>query len=128
MSRFPVTCSRPSLQQERRASDAYAGPFYSIYEDDSAYVIELDMPGVDRSSIDVHVEGQLLKVQAERTLQAPEGYTSLFSEFASHSYKRQFEVGKHIDLEQIDASYENGVLRLVLQKKPEASPRRITVQ
>ena len=127
MSRFPVTCSRPSLAHQNRVSQAYAAPFYSIYEKDGAYVVELDMPGVDRSSIDVHVEGQSLKVHAERTMQTPEGYTSLFSEFNSRSYDRQFEIGKHIDLEHVDARYENGVLQLVLQKKPEASPRRITI-
>ena len=126
MLRYPLTCSRPQAATRYRKSAA-ADTHYAIYEKDNAYVIELDLPGVDRESIDLQVEQQVLSVSAERSLNIPDGYTSYTHDIRGRSYKRRFELGEHIDVDSIQAAYEQGVLRVELQKKPEASPRKIRV-
>ena len=127
MSRFPLALSAPR-RVVPQTTHASAGPFYSIYEQDGAYVIELDLPGVDRSAIDLNVEGRVLTVKASREMHAPEDYSSLVSEFGNRDYRRSFELGEHIDTSAIGASYENGVLRIEMQRKEEAQVRQIAIK
>ncbi len=90
------------------------------------FVLEFDLPGVSAESIDIDVERNVLTVRAERV--AGNGdWQRLASERTHGQFSRQLVLGDNLDLEHIEAAYDNGVLRLVVPVAERAKPRRIQV-
>jgi HSP20 family protein len=90
------------------------------------FVIELDLPGVTRESIDLDVERNVLTVRAERIARNGD-WEALASERPRGQFSRQLVLGDNLDLEQIEAIYDAGVLRLVVPVAEKAKPRRIEI-
>lgn len=99
-----------------------------LQRDHERYVLNADLPGVDPGSIDVDVDGQLLTIRAQRTADAAEGSKWLTRERPAGTYLRQFSVGQGVDIAGISASYDNGVLSVVIPVSEQAKPRKIAVQ
>ncbi|WP_285439082.1 Hsp20/alpha crystallin family protein [Streptomyces sp. ISL-99] len=91
------------------------------------FVVELDLPGVDPESIDLDVERNVLTVKAERRSDAGEGAEVLIVERPTGSFSRQMFLGETLDTERIDASYDAGVLRLMIPVAEQAKPRKISI-
>ncbi|WP_183095616.1 Hsp20/alpha crystallin family protein [Nocardioides stalactiti] len=90
------------------------------------FVIEFDLPGVSRDSIDIDVERNVLTIKAERV--AGNGdWQRLASERTHGQFSRQLVLGDNLDLEQIEAAYDNGVLRLVVPVAEKAKPRKVEI-
>ena len=90
------------------------------------FVIEFDLPGVSRDSIDLDVERNVLTVRAERVARNGD-WESLASERPRGVFSRQLVLGDNLDLDGIQADYEGGVLRLTVPVAEKAKPRRIEV-
>ena len=90
------------------------------------FVIEFDLPGVAPESIDLDVERNVLTVRAERTTRNGD-WEMLAAERPTGLFSRQLVLGDNLDLERIDASYDAGVLRLVVPVAEKAKPRKIEV-
>jgi len=99
-----------------------------LYRDGERYVLSADLPGIDPGSIDIDVDGQLLTIRAQRTVSSAEGAKWLVQERPAGSYLRQFSLGEGLDMEQISATYDNGVLSVIIPVSEKAKPRRIQVQ
>ncbi|MDQ8202749.1 Hsp20/alpha crystallin family protein [Pelagicoccus sp. SDUM812003] len=92
------------------------------YENDDAYIVRLDLPGVKRGDIDLTVEDGQVGVAAKRKFAgAGEENENAFE------YRKQLDLPEQVNAEKIRASYENGVLSLTLPKAEKAKPRRIDV-
>jgi len=87
-----------------------------LVEDKGVYTLEIDLPGVRKEETKVNVEGTLLKVNAMRKRGENEVH-----------YEREFHLSEEVDTSNIQASSENGVLTLTLQRKPEAASKQIAV-
>ncbi len=90
------------------------------------FVIEFDLPGVSRDSIDLDVERNVLTVRAERVGRNGDG-EMLATERPRGAFSRQLVLGDNLDPDRIHASYDAGVLRLVIPVAEKARPRRIEV-
>ena len=90
------------------------------------FVIEFDLPGVSTDSIDLDVERNVLTVRAERVARNGD-WEALAAERPRGAFSRQLVLGDNLDLEHIEASYDAGVLRLVVPVAERAKPRKITV-
>jgi HSP20 family protein len=99
-----------------------------LYRDGDHYVLNADLPGIDPGSVDIDIDGQVLTLRAERTPRSAEGVTWITRERTSGSFLRQLNLGQGIDTEAISASYENGVLSVVIPVSEKAKPRKIEVQ
>jgi HSP20 family protein len=91
------------------------------------FVIEFDLPGVQPDSLDIDVERNVLTVRAER----PRGngdWELLASERPSGVFSRQLVLGDNLDLERLEAAYDQGVLRLTVPVAERAKPRKIEVE
>ncbi|ARJ07214.1 heat-shock protein Hsp20 [Cnuibacter physcomitrellae] len=99
-----------------------------LYRQGETYVLTADLPGIDPGSIDVDVDGQLLTIRAERTLRGAEGVKWITRERSGGSFLRQLSLGDGLDVERISASYENGVLSVVIPVSERAKPRKIAVE
>ena len=91
------------------------------------FVIELDLPGVARDSIDLDVERNVLTVRAERVAKNGD-WEMLASERQKGQFTRQLVLGDNLDLDRIEAGYQDGVLRLVVPVAEKAKPRKIEVK
>jgi len=99
-----------------------------VYRDADNYVLNADLPGIDPQSVDVDVDGQLLSIRAERTAPTKDGVRWIARERSAGSYLRRFTLGQGIDTAHISASYDNGVLSVVLPVSEKAKPRKVEVQ
>ena len=90
------------------------------------FVIEFDLPGVARDSIDLDVERNVLTVRAERVARNGD-WEALASERPRGVFSRQLVLGDNLDLDRIEAGYADGVLRLVVPVAERAKPRKIEV-
>ena len=90
------------------------------------FVIELDLPGVSRESIDLDVERNVLTVRAERVARNGD-WEALASERPRGVFSRQLVLGDNLDLESIEATYDDGVLRLIVPVAEKAKPRKIEI-
>jgi HSP20 family protein len=90
------------------------------------FVIEFDLPGVSKDSIDLDVERNVLTVRAERVARNAD-LEPLASERPRGLFSRQLVLGDNLDLERIEATYADGVLRLVVPVAEKAKPRKIEV-
>ena len=99
-----------------------------LYRDGDHYVLHVDLPGADPGSIDVNVEDRTLTIRAGRTARTEPGVQWLACERATGTYVRQLSLGRGLALDDITASYADGVLTLTIPVAEEAKPRRIEVQ
>ena len=90
------------------------------------FVIEFDLPGVAKDSIDLDVERNVLTVRAERVARNGD-WEALASERPRGVFSRQLVLGDNLDLDRIEAAYADGVLRLVVPVAEKAKPRKIQV-
>jgi HSP20 family protein len=96
------------------------------WREGDSFVIEFDLPGVTRESIDLDVERNVLTVRAERVARNGD-WEMLASERPRGVFSRQLVLGDNLDLERIEASYDGGVLRLNVPVAEKAKPRKIEV-
>jgi HSP20 family protein len=90
------------------------------------FVIEFDLPGIAKDSIDLDVERNVLTVRAERVARNGD-WEMLASERPTGVFSRQLVLGDNLDLDRIEANYDGGVLRLVVPVAEKAKPRKIEV-
>ena len=92
------------------------------------FFVHLDLPGVDPNSIDITVEGGTLTITADRAFNQHEDDEIIVSERPQGRFTRELRVGRSVDADSIEASYDGGVLTLRLPVAPEAKPRRVEVR
>lgn len=104
-------------------------PRVNIYENDSAFVLETDLPGVDKKDLAIEVEKGILTIRAKRELDESDDMQALRRERSSSAtFMRQFTLGEQIDTDKIEAKLRDGVLRVNVPKTAQALPRRINVE
>ncbi len=99
-----------------------------LSRDADRYVLNADLPGIDPSSVDIDVDGQVLSIRAERPAPATDGVTWIARERSTGTLLRRFSLGQNVDPSNISANYENGVLSVVIPVAERAKPRKIVVQ
>ncbi|AEG91181.1 Hsp20/alpha crystallin family protein [Ramlibacter tataouinensis] len=101
---------------ERFLNDTYrhlgrAG--YELQEDDKSWLLAIDVPGVAKEHLAVHVEGNMVRIETSRE--------------ASRHFKAAYELPQEIDVDACEAKLENGVLMLRLAKLPQAQGRQVRI-
>jgi len=113
--------------QEAGAAASFV-PAVDIYEDAQRVVLKLEIPGVDEKDLDIRLEDRTLTVKGERKFEAEEKEQNFHRiERRYGSFFRTFTLPTTVDNDSVQASYNAGVLKLELSKKPEAQPRQIKV-
>ena len=112
-------------------------PAVDVIENENSYIIEAEVPGYSQDEIDVKVEDNVLTISAASTSDQSEQEeavnqdkaegTYLVHERRGSQFSRSFSLPKDVDVEQIEGSYKNGILRLELTKAAESKPRSIKV-
>ena len=103
-------------------------PAVDVVENESAYVITADLPGVSEGDIEITVERDVLTLTARPAPRTRGDYRRVFSEVAHGDYHRAFTLPEQVDREGIAATLKNGVLSLTVPKAAARLPRKITVE
>jgi len=101
-----------------------------VTENDQAYTVKAEMPGVEKKDIDVKIDGNVVSIQAtvERKTEQKEGERVIRQERYSGAFARTFSLANDIDESKATAQYQDGVLSLTLPKKAAAEQKRLQVQ
>jgi len=93
----------------------------NIHQTKDAYHLEVNAPGLKKEDVKLNVEEGLLTISYEKKEDTQsEYYKTVRREFSFNSFKRSFTLGDKINAAAIEAKYEDGVLKVLLPKKPEA--------
>jgi HSP20 family molecular chaperone IbpA len=103
-------------------------PNADIYEDADALTVILEMPGVDKSNVEVSVHDGVLNVAGRLDFAKYQGMQPLYTEYNIGHYSRSFTLSNKIDQNKIAAEMRDGVLSLKLPKLAEAKPKTIQVK
>ena len=101
-----------------------------IAEDDKAYTVHADLPGVKKDDIHIAIDGEQVSITAETRNEkaVKEGDRMLRTERHAGKYHRTFALGNVVDEAAASAKYVDGVLEVTLPKKVAPAARRITIQ
>jgi len=102
-------------------------PRVDIREDEQRFVILADIPGVDPAQIEVSMDKGILSIKGERDVAAAQEGKFTRVERARGAFHRRFALPDSADAEGIVANGKFGVLEIVIPKKAQATPRRITI-
>lgn len=101
-------------------------PAVNILESDQNFKLEVAAPGLDKNDFKINVDNDMLSISAEKKSEAHENNKSYTrKEFSYMSFKRSFNLPDLVDVENIQANYENGIMNITLPKKEEAKPKPI---
>ncbi len=99
-----------------------------VQENEQAYVMTMDMPGVSKEDIQIKMEGNLLIVEAEKQSEKNiEGEQEGYSRRYRH-YQQSFTLPATVSSDKIEAHYENGVLELFIPKSEKSQAKKIEIQ
>jgi HSP20 family protein len=112
---------------EQQMDRGFIMPPANIVGNDNEYVVELEMPGVDKEGIEVTAEGNEVTIIGRRKSELPEG-DLCYCESSQADYRRVFEIGPDVDTNKISAEMKQGVLTLRLPKSEKAKPKQIEVK
>jgi len=100
-----------------------------VKEADGKYLINAEIPGVNKDDIHVSIEGNRVSISAEvkKEKEEKEGEKVIRSERSYGMASRSFTLADEVDQSQVQAKYNNGVLELTLPKKPGAARKEIAI-
>jgi HSP20 family protein len=90
--------------------------------------VRLDLPGVDRDSVDVQLSGETLSIRGERRFERREGESYIHLERPFGTFQRTFNLSVPVQSDKVNASYKEGVLTVTLPKQEAVKPRKIQIQ
>ena len=106
-------------------------PAIDLIEKKDAYIVRAELPGVDRSAIDITFEKNILTISGQKSalIEAKEEELRVFAaERVSGSFSRSLRMPDYIDGDKIGAEYKDGLLTVTIPKAELAQPRKIELK
>lgn len=104
-------------------------PTTDVYtEDDKQLVVEAHLPNFEDKDVDVHVDGSMLVISAEKHEQEKDKSKKYVVRESSSSFYRRLQLPKVADVDKIDADMKDGVLKVVVPFKELPAPKKIAVK
>lgn len=117
--------SNTDVQQVQRER-TYVSPRVDITETKDGYLLQAEMPGVNKDGLEISLENNELTLTGRRTSENQE-FQLIYRESQNRDYRRTFVLDPTIDTNKIEARIENGVLKVHLPKAEKVKPRKISV-
>lgn len=103
-------------------------PPVDVQETEDAYVFTAELPGLNKEEVSITLEENLLTLSGERSFkEKEEGESYHRVERAYGSFSRSFSLPSQVDASKVDASFENGLLKVEIAKAEQAKPRKIEI-
>lgn len=115
-----------AVRENAPAERGYVAPDVNIFETKDDYVLEAEMPGVNKDGLEITLQGNVLTLFGRRNDEVPKAEL-VYRESRPVDFRRVFELDPAIDTQNIVAKVEQGILVLRLPKTEKVKPRKITV-
>jgi HSP20 family protein len=113
-------------RERPQPAQTYVSPEVNIFETKDGYVLQAEMPGVNKEGLELTLERNELTIVGRRN-EVESTAQALYRESANVGYRRVFELDPAIDTAKIDAKIDQGVLTVHLPKSERVKPRKVTV-
>lgn len=133
LEQFRNEINRLSDNQENGSGSSYIAtsdwaPAVDIVENGDAYMLLVDVPGVNPDMIDIHMENGVLSIKGERTPGTMEREAYKRVERPRGSFHRRFSLPEATDANRVSAKCRTGVLEITIPKQQRTQTRKITVE
>lgn len=112
---------------EKTVPGRYYIPSTDVYETEEGLTLVMEMPGVDKDSVDVSLENDILRVDGTIDFARYRDVEPVYTEYNVGHFTRSFSLSDRVDRDGIAAKLNDGVLTLTLPKSAAARPRRISI-
>jgi len=120
---------RGGMQDDGSYGLSYWTPAVDIAEHDDAYVVKVELPGVNRDDVKITMESNVLTIRGEKKEEKDVKKDDFHRmERMYGSFQRSFTLPSTVSNEKIDAVYKDGILSITLPKAEEAKPKQIEVK
>jgi HSP20 family protein len=99
----------------------------NLYHSGDAFEMRLEVPGMDKESLNIKIQGNYLEITGSRDQNVPEGYKVHKTERGAGTFSRSFTLPDDVDSNRVEATLKDGILYLTLPKSEAAKPRQITI-
>lgn len=104
-------------------------PRADVIERKDDYVIYAEMPGVSKNDFKVELDNHVLTISGRKNgLERKDDEQCFCTERQFGNYRRSFRIGEEVDMDKVNATYENGVLQVVLPKTEKAKPKSVEIK
>ncbi|WP_300543911.1 Hsp20/alpha crystallin family protein [Maricaulis sp.] len=108
------------LDWPRTATTGWAAPAVEFSETDKAYVVTAELPGLDKSDVDISLQGDMLILSGEKRSEHDDKRENVhLSERRYGRFQRAFTLPDDVDASKIEAEFRNGLLHISLPRHPE---------
>ena len=115
----------PTFKEETGVSfNKGAYPKVNVYEYDDKIGIVAEIPGLDKKNVSVEVEDEVLTISGDKHGFEDDGGKCITRELKQSSFKRSFNLGEHLDGEDVSASFKDGLLSIAIPKKEPEKPKK----
>ena len=115
----------PNFQEEVGVSFAQgAYPKVNVYEYDDKIGIVAEIPGLDKKNVSVEVEDQVLTISGDKHGLQDDGGKCITRELKQSSFKRSFNLVEHLDGDNVEASFKDGMLSISIPKMEPEKPKK----
>lgn len=118
----------PQQNGTDKADTAVWSPTVDLAENDDAYLIILDLPGMSKNDVAINYHEGMLNVSGERSRRHRDKANAVLVERRIGHFYRDFKLPKAVNASKIEATYQDGVLTIVVPKAEVSKPLRIKVK
>lgn len=115
-------------REEQTVPDKYFVPNTDIYETPESLILVMEMPGVEKSQIEVNIDDDVLEVEGRIEFGKYRDMQPVYTEYNVGHFTRKFSLSNRVDRERISAEVNDGVLTLNLPKVEPAKARKIEIR
>ena len=105
----------------------YIVPSATLSERPEEFELNFVVPGIGKGDADLHIEGKTLTLKTHAKNEQPEGFKAVAEEFERVNYAMSVEIPEMADTASLSAKIENGVLMVVMKKRPETQAKKIEI-
>ena len=109
-------------------NDTNWAPRVNVKENENDFIVTAELPGMDKKAISIEVQDGALAIRGEKSLEKEKKEESYHIIERSHGkFERVFRLPEHVNLEKIEAEYNDGVLKINIPKTESAKPREVKI-
>ncbi|MHC5039193.1 MAG: Hsp20/alpha crystallin family protein [Planctomycetota bacterium] len=124
----PVKKKSECAEVEHASDRPVYVPNVDIFDSEDGVVLVADLPGVPKEGVSLTLEQGVLTLSGKVKSDLPDGAEAVYREYEDGDFYRSFRLGQEIDGEKMEASVENGVLKLVIPRSDWAKTKKIEVK
>ena len=109
------------------SEEKFEVPAATFTERPEEYELKVQLPGVGKGDAALHIDGKTLTLKTSAKYQNPAGFKEVVTEFAHPNYALTADLPEMADPKTLAAKLENGVLTVIVKKRPETQAKKIDI-